>query len=172
MSNNERPEDKTKIQLHMPEATGPLEVVRLSLLSLELDPQKVAGMDGYLVDLPESMFEGGLAQLVPEDRFLFHIDFREKAPGQSRHDAAEYIIRANYLILVGNFVMDLGTGVIRYRTSFDFRGGELKQEFVRNVIWASVDGATMFGKELINVIRGTKTPAAAFEDADSSESLQ
>src|SRR5262245_30076481 len=116
MAKQKKGEKKTNIKLHMPRAQGTLEVVRRTLEKHELNPQKVGGIDAYVVDLDDELLEGALAQLISsEHRFVFYIDFKEKALPAARRDVAEFIARANYGIIIGNFEIDFEDGTVRFK---------------------------------------------------------
>jgi hypothetical protein len=169
MSKKKNGEEKTHLHLHMPRAQGSLEVVRRTLERLKLNPQKVAGIDAYVVDLDDDLLEGALAQiLAPEDRFVFYIDFKEKAPKSARHDVAEFIALANYGIIIGNFELDFEDGAVRFKTSIDFEDAKLTDALVHNMVFAALGGTQAFGAEIINVMRQIKSPVRAIADAEAS----
>ncbi len=160
---------KTKIKLDMPEAHGDLEVVRRALDRLNLNPQKVGGIDAYVVDVDDELLEGALAQVLPaEYRFVFYIDFKEKVTSEARRDVAEFIARVNYGMIVGNFELDFEDGTVRFKTSIDYEGDELTEALVRNMVLAASGGTKPFGTELINVMRKSKSPVEAVADAEAA----
>ena len=60
------------------------------------------------------------------------------APEAKRAQVAEYITRANYGLVVGNFEMDYDDGEVRYKTSIDVEGTELTTELIRPLVYANV----------------------------------
>ncbi len=48
-----------------------------------------------------------------------------KVPEAKRQDIAEFLTRANYGMVMGNFELDFSDGEIRYKTSIDLAGGSL-----------------------------------------------
>ncbi len=171
MTNSEKGKD-LHIKLHDPAAERPLAIVQATLEELGFHPQKIAGVDGYVVDFEEELFEGALAQLISvEGRFVFYIDFKEKAPEDTRPSVAEFITRANYGVIIGNFELDYEDGTVRFKTSVDFEGLQLAPALVRNVVRAGHQGVMVYGRELVNVMRRSKAPAQAVIDADSAADL-
>src|SRR3954452_20971539 len=47
------------------------------------------------------------------------------APEAKRPAVAEFITRANYGMMLGNFEMDFADGEVRFKTSIDCEGGEM-----------------------------------------------
>lgn len=167
MATKKKGDNKTEIRLESPKASGPLEVVRRTIVGLQLHPQKIAGVDGYVIDLDDELFEGALAQVITEEsRFVFYIDFREKATKTACSNVVEFITRANFGIIIGNFEIDLEDGFVRYKTSIDFQDDELSDALVRNVIFAARDSAKLYGKELQNVMKDLKSPVDAISDTE------
>ena len=167
METKKKSNNETEIRLESPKVSGPLEVVRHTMVRLQLHPQKIAGVDGYVIDLDEELFEGALAQVITEEsRFVFYIDFREKATETARSNVVEFITRANFGIIFGNFEIDLEDGTVRYKTSIDFQDDELSYALVRNVIFSARDGAKLYGKELQNVMKSLKSPVDAISDIE------
>jgi hypothetical protein len=50
----------------------------------------------------------------------------------------EFIQRANYTQPIGNWAIDLDTGDVRFKNGVYFRGGELSENMIRNVIDSSL----------------------------------
>jgi hypothetical protein len=171
MAKGDRDKD-LHIKLHDPAAEGLLAIVVATLEELGFHPQKIAGVDGYVVDFEDELLEGALAQLISvEGRFVFYIDFKEKASEATRPSVAEFITRANYGVIIGNFELDYQDGTVRFKTSVDFEGLPLAPALIRNVVRAGHQGVTVYGQELANVMRKSKAPAQAVVDADSAANL-
>jgi hypothetical protein len=160
---------KTHIRLRQPPLNGPVAVLQRTLEKLGFHPQKIAGVDGCVIDLDDELLEGALAQVLSADaRFVFYLDFKEKAPEAARNAVAEYITRANYGLIIGNFELDYDDGTIRFKTSLDFDGDELTEALIQNSVHAAREGITIYGKELIAVMRLSKSPADAISAADAA----
>ncbi len=66
-----------------------------------------------------------VAQADEERRlFLFYSAAPVDVPAEKRPAMAEFIARANYNTLVGNFELDVEDGDLRYKTSFSVEGGD------------------------------------------------
>ena len=51
---------------------------------------------------------------------------------------AEFITRANYGMIVGNFELDFSDGEVRYKTSVDVEGSEVTHALVKGLVYANV----------------------------------
>ena len=59
-------------------------------------------------------------------------------PENRRHAIAEFIARANYGMVIGNFEMDFSDGEVRYKCATDAEGVEPGVVFVRNLVRPNV----------------------------------
>ena len=59
-------------------------------------------------------------------------------PNDRRAMVAEFITRANYGMILGNFELDLSDGEVRYKTSIDANGEELVIPLVKPVVYSNV----------------------------------
>lgn len=82
---------------------------------------------------------GCFAQAEDEDRrFIFYSVCPVTAPEGERRVFAEFLTRANYGLVLGNFEMDWDDGEIRYKTSIDFEGDRLTPALIRQVVYPNV----------------------------------
>lgn len=133
------------------------DVVFKELKEAGLDPQALEDGTGYTVGFAEDIYEGGVFIIFEaDDRVVFYLDFVEKVPKLQLSEVAEFIMRANDGILIGNFEMDYKQRVVRYKTSLDFQDDKLSRALVRNLVVAARDGAEAYAESLIQVIKGKK----------------
>lgn len=80
------------------------------------------------------------AALVNEaqNQFMFYSFLPDEVPEDKRLEVAEFITRANYDMLIGNFELDLDDGEVRFKTSIDVEDSELTQALVRNLVYMNV----------------------------------
>lgn len=83
------------------------------------------------------------------------------APEAVRPAVMEFITRANYGMILGNFEMDLHDGEIRYKTSIDVEGAELTRPLARHVVYGNCLTADRYLPGLMAVISGGKSAADA-----------
>ena len=86
--------------------------------------------------------------------------------GEALSAAIEYITRANYGLIMGNFELDLSDGEVRFKTSIDVEGAEISYEPVRNAVYANVMMMGRFLPGLAAVVAGEMNPLQAIEEAE------
>ncbi|MEH1900614.1 MAG: YbjN domain-containing protein [Nostoc sp.] len=52
---------------------------------------------------------------------------------------AEFLTRANYSLIVGNFEMNMDDGKIYYKTSLDFEGDRLSLMLIKQLVYSNVE---------------------------------
>jgi hypothetical protein len=110
-----------------------------------------------------------LIALADEERSIVrYLVFLEgKIPEPRRREVMEFLTRANYGLLLGNFEMDLSDGEVRFRCSATMEGAELSYEQHRNMLYVSVGIMDRYLPGLQRVVQGTADPAAAIADIES-----
>lgn len=96
-----------------------------------------------------------------EQQFIFYSYGPENVPEDRRLAMAEFIARANYGIVLGNFELDFADGEIRFKTSIDVESSELTPELIEPVIYANVLTMDEYLPGLLAVSQGTATPEEA-----------
>lgn len=71
-------------------------------------------------------------------RFLFYSVLAVKAPETKRAIAAEFITRANYGMVLGNFELDYADGEIRYKTSAYLEDVEPTRDFFHTLVYTNL----------------------------------
>ncbi len=89
-------------------------------------------------------------------------------PESKRLAVAEYITRANFGILVGNFELDLGDGELRFKTSADVEDTEIGTTFVKNLLAANISSIDRYFPGLMKVLYANMSPADAIAVVRSS----
>lgn len=98
-----------------------------------------------------------------EQQFIFYSYYPDSIPEERRMAMAEFITRANYSMVLGNFEMDMGDGELRFKTSIDVEGTELTNELIKPIIYANVLTMDEYAPAIKAVLDATKTPAEALE---------
>lgn len=83
------------------------------------------------------------------------------APVHQIERVMEFITRANYGMIMGNFELDYSDGEIRYKTSIDVENDELSVELLRNMFSANVLIMDRYMQGVLSVIYGKMDPKAA-----------
>ena len=100
------------------------------------------------------------------ERFLFYLNFGRRAPSKNRAEVMEFITRANYELVIGNFEMNLHDGLVRFKSSIDFTNSELTSSLVRSAITSAMDVVETYGDAFVEVIKGKKTSEEALAEAE------
>jgi hypothetical protein len=104
-----------------------------------------------------------------QQQFVFYSVFPVRAPENQLADVAEFINRANYGMIIGNFEMDYSDGEIRYKTSVDIEDVDLSEPLLRHMIYANVLTMDKYFPGLMRVLYGGISPVAAIEEVEAAE---
>jgi hypothetical protein len=89
-----------------------------------------------------------------QEQFIFYSVAPLKVPEERRGEAAEFITRANYGMIIGNFEQDFSDGEIRYKTSIDVEDAELTPALAKHLVYANVLTMDRYLKGLLKVAFG------------------
>jgi len=98
-----------------------------------------------------------------EERFAFYSIGITGMPEAKRLAMAEFITRANFGLIIGNFEMDMNDGEIRYKTSIDVQGDRLSTAMVDHLVRISVNMMDKYFPGITAVIEEGTDPATAIE---------
>jgi hypothetical protein len=96
-----------------------------------------------------------------QSQFLFYSTCPVNVPEDKRAAMAEFITRANYGLILGNFEMDYRDGEVRFKTSIDVEGGELTDGMLRNLTYANVLTMDRYLPGMMTLLYGDATPEEA-----------
>jgi hypothetical protein len=99
-------------------------------------------------------------------QFVFYSVCAAKAPEARRPALAEFLTRANYGLIIGNFELDWGDGEVRYKTSLDVEGDRLTPALVKQMTYANVVMMDRYLPGIMRVIYGDVPPAQAIAEID------
>jgi hypothetical protein len=118
--------------------------------------------------IARTLFQGDHAQFVcfaqareEQQQFTFYSMLPVMVPEHKRAEVAEFITRANYDMVVGNFELDLDDGDVRYKTSIDVEDAELTPALIRPLFYANVLMMDQYLPGLMAVIYADVSPADA-----------
>jgi hypothetical protein len=105
---------------------------------------------------------------VNEDQriFVFYSVCPLAAPESKRTAIAEFIARANYGMLIGNFELDFTDGEIRYKTSIDVQGDFLSFELIKQLVYANVTMMDEYLPGIMSVIDSDVSPVDAIAQVE------
>lgn len=106
---------------------------------------------------------------VYEDRhqFIFYTAMPSKATPERMQAVMEYITRANYGMVIGNFELDLNDGEVRYKTSIDVEGDRLVFALVRHLVYGNLLTADRYFPGLMAVMFGGKNAKEAIAEIEA-----
>lgn len=96
-----------------------------------------------------------------QQQFIYYSLLPVNAPEERRAALAEFITRANYGMIIGNFEMDFDTGEIRYKTSIDVEDAELTAPMIRHLVYSNLVITDHYLPGIMRVIYGDVAPVEA-----------
>lgn len=96
-----------------------------------------------------------------QQQFVFYSVCPINAPSARRAEAVEFITRANYGMIIGNFELDYNDGEIRYKTSIDVENAALTSPLVKQLVYSNVAMMDRYLPGIMSVIYGGTDPAEA-----------
>ena len=105
-----------------------------------------------------------------QGQFVFYAVAGVKAPEAARNEVSDFLTRANYGLILGNFELDFSDGEIRYKTSFDSEGLDDPTPLFKACVYANVLTADRYFPGLTAVMYGGSTPEQAVELVESADS--
>ena len=101
-------------------------------------------------------------------QFIFYSRLPVNVKPEDRASMAEFITRANYGMINGNFEMDWDDGEVRYKTMIDVEGSELSHTMAKNTVYANVLTMDRYYPGLMKVIYGEVSPAEAVKSVEQA----
>jgi hypothetical protein len=99
-------------------------------------------------------------------QMLFYSIAPQRAPEAARPAVAEYLMRANWGLMIGNFEMDYHDGEVRCKTSLQLENTALTVDLLRPLVFDNVVVMDKYLPGLLAVMAGTTTPAEAIAAAE------
>lgn len=96
-----------------------------------------------------------------QEQFFFFSMAALYVPAERRAAVAEFITRANYGMIIGNFEMDYADGEVRYKTYFDAAGSELTRKCVEAHVFTNLTVFDRYNAGLMGVAFGDVEPKTA-----------
>lgn len=84
-------------------------------------------------------------------------------------EIAEFITRANYGMVIGNFELDYRDGEIRYKTSIDVEGDRLTPALMKNLVYTNVMTLDEYLPGIVAVVEQGLSPAQAIARVERGE---
>ncbi len=126
--------------------------------------------------LVKTAFEGKNGQFAcyaqerqEQEQFVFYSIFPVRTPEAKIPEIAEFITRANYGLIIGNFELDHSDGEVRYKTSIDVEDAELTDPLIRHMVYANVLTMDKYFPGLMRVLYAGIDPTSAVEEVEGTE---
>jgi hypothetical protein len=96
-----------------------------------------------------------------QQQFVFYSICPVKVPETKNLAIAEFIARANFGMIIGNFELDFTDGEIRYKTSIDVEGANLTFTQIKRLVYANVMMMDQYLPGIMSVIDSDVEPKDA-----------
>ncbi len=134
----------------------------------------------YSYDETKSLFSAGISMhnsvgnvalkiIVKETRYTVYAILNNKVESKFLPQVAEYLHRANYCLLNGNFEIDYSDGEIRYKTYVNFENAKLSKEIIADSILLPIFMFDKYGKNLLKLMVDVGDPHQLILDAEKEE---
>lgn len=141
---------------------------------LEADDWPYSQMEGRSVY--KTVFEGQNGQVncyaqerEEQEQFVFYSVFPVHVTEGQMPELVEFITRANYGMIIGNFELDYTDGEIRYKTSMDFEDVEVEEAVLRHLIYANVLTMDKYFPGMMRVLYGGISAVDAITEVENDE---
>lgn len=104
----------------------------------------------------------------PYPLLLFYSILPLKVPKKKRRSLAEFLSRANYGLLLGNFELDFADGEIRYKTSLTLSGSDPDSSALQQWVYGNVLTADRYLPGILQVLEGS-SPETAIGQLESHD---
>jgi hypothetical protein len=102
-----------------------------------------------------------------QQQFVFYSICPIKVPETKNLAIAEFIARANFGMIIGNFELDFTDGEIRYKTSIDVEGANLTFLQIKRLVYANVMMMDQYLPGMMSVIDSDVEPKDAIAQIES-----
>jgi hypothetical protein len=101
-----------------------------------------------------------------QEQLVFYSVLPIKVPEDKRFTIAEFITRANYGMVIGNFELDFSDGEIRYKTSIDVEGEELTEGMIHHLVYANVYTMDRYFPGFMKILYSGTLPEDAIKEVE------
>ncbi len=101
-----------------------------------------------------------------EEQFIFYSICPFNIPETQRIAVSEFITRANFGIVIGNFELDFRDGQIRYKTSIDVENNQLNFAVIKQLVYANVRMMDEYLPGIISIINNDLSPEVAINQIE------
>ena len=102
-----------------------------------------------------------------QQQAVFYSRASIQVPAERRMAVAEFITRANYGMILGNFEQDMEDGEIRYKTSIDVEGSILTPNLIHQLVACNVHMMDQYLPGVMAVAFGGLSPKEALAQIEA-----
>lgn len=99
-------------------------------------------------------------------RLTFYSHIGNEVPEIKRHRMCEFLTRANYGLVLGNFEMDMSDGEMRFRTSMDLADANLTHKQLMTLIWVNLFTFDRYYQGIMRVMYSNTSAAEAVAECE------
>lgn len=96
-----------------------------------------------------------------QQQFIFYSLSPMNVPDYKRGVMAEFLTRANYGLVVGNFEMDLDNGQVLYKTAIDVEGDRLSSALIKQLVVANLATMDKYLPGIFHLLYNEVSPSEA-----------
>ena len=152
--------------------TSMIEVVEQTLLEEDIS-YKPMPQDAHSLAIRFQGLQGEWLSvaIVREEaqEFVFYSVAPQFVDEERRWAVAEYLMRANYGLSIGNFEMDFDDGEVRFRTAIDVEGDRLSPALLKSLIYSNWVTMDRYLLGLQAVTADELSPSDAIEQAEAPD---
>ncbi len=104
-----------------------------------------------------------------EQQFIFYSVCPIKVPEEKRPAVAEFVTRANYDLMMGNFEMGYETGELRFKTAIDLGRDQIDQALINQLVFGNVLLMDRYLPGIMNILQGNTSPEGAIAQIEQRE---
>lgn len=101
-------------------------------------------------------------------RLTFYSHIGSEVPEIKRHRMCEFLTRANYGLVLGNFEMDMSDGEVRYRTSLDLSDENLTHKQLMTLVWVNLFTFDRYYPGLMKIMYSNVPPNDAILECEKA----
>ncbi|HEY9659426.1 MAG TPA: YbjN domain-containing protein, partial [Allocoleopsis sp.] len=103
-----------------------------------------------------------------QQQFIFYSLCPFRISGDTLQPIAQFITRANFGMIIGNFELNFDNGEIRYKTSIDVEGDRLSSALIKQLVYTSVTMMDEYLPGIKAVLDGSLTPPEAIRSIEQA----
>jgi len=100
------------------------------------------------------------------DVVILYVMHHQHVAEAKRSEIAEYLARANYGLILGNYELDFDDGEVRFKISIDVEGGELSETMLENMVSAAMSSVDRYYGGLMAIQYGDLSACEAIVRAE------